>query len=168
MEIVTRKDAMERGEKTFFTGEPCKHGHISKRTVLNRSCCECRAEHTRKSKPWLKESTKKVASEYRKSNPIMGLMERARNRAKVKGIPFTIEYTDVVIPDVCPILGIPLFRNEGGKPSANSPSLDRVIPELGYVPGNICVISHRANTIKNDATAEELLAVIEYIRSFSA
>ena len=168
MEIVTRKDAIEKGDIWYFTGETCKHGHVSKRSVKNRACQECRAVHAKNAKPWLRESHKKTAAAYRKNNPIVGLMERARNRAKVKGILFTIEYTDVVIPDVCPILGIPLFRNEGGKPSANSPSLDRVIPELGYVPGNICVISHRANTIKNDATAEELLAVIEYIRSFSA
>ena len=168
MNIITRNEAIKQGLKYYFTGKTCKKGHMSNRSVVNHACCECRLAHNRDSKPWLREDRKEKASAYKKANVIFGLMERARNRAKVKGIPFTIEYTDVVIPDMCPILGIPLFRNEGGKPSVNSPSLDRVIPELGYVPGNICVISHRANTIKNDATAEELLAVIEYIRSFSA
>jgi hypothetical protein len=44
-----------------------------------------------------------------------------------------------------------------------SPSLDRIKPELGYVPGNIQVISARANVMKNDATPEELLAFANWV-----
>lgn len=29
------------GEKHYFTGEPCKHGHFAPRAVRNRSCLEC-------------------------------------------------------------------------------------------------------------------------------
>jgi hypothetical protein len=46
----------------------------------------------------------------------------------------------------------------------NQPSLDRVIPALGYVPGNVRVISFRANRLKQDATAEEVAAILDYIR----
>lgn len=42
------------------------------------------------------------------------------------------------------------------------PSLDRVVPSLGYVKGNVRVISFRANRIKSDATADELRAVLSY------
>ena len=45
-----------------------------------------------------------------------------------------------------------------------SPSVDRIRGELGYVRGNICVISWRANKLKADATAEELEAIAAYIR----
>lgn len=52
----------------------------------------------------------------------------------------------------------------GGGPS--SPSLDRLRPELGYVRGNICVISNLANRIKSNATsAEELEHVAAWMRS---
>jgi hypothetical protein len=62
-----------------------------------------------------------------------------------------------VVPDKCPILGIELFISEKGVGRTdNSPSLDRIIPSLGYVKGNIAVISQRANRIKNDATLEEI------------
>ena len=56
------------------------------------------------------------------------------------------------------MLGIPLFPNTGGSPCPNSlsPSLDKIKPHLGYVPGNVLVVSHRANMIKHDATPEEL------------
>ena len=86
----------------------------------------------------------------------------AKNRAKMKGIKFFIGVEDIVVPEVCPVLGIPLYTSRG-KARPNSPSLDRIRNEKGYVPGNVRVISYRANLIKNNATAEELRGVLRYI-----
>lgn len=36
-----RSVAMERGDTHYFTGIPCKHGHIAKRRVKDRVCTEC-------------------------------------------------------------------------------------------------------------------------------
>lgn len=77
------------------------------------------------------------------------------------GVPFTITKEDIVIPTHCPILGIPLFRGPRGG-GENSPSLDKVRPELGYVPGNVIVISNRANRLKADATIEELRDIASF------
>jgi hypothetical protein len=63
---------------------------------------------------------------------------------------------DFEIPEFCPILGIPLVVGIGRGPAPDSASLDRINPALGYVPGNIQIISSRANTMKNDANADEL------------
>lgn len=69
----------------------------------------------------------------------------------------------MVIPDFCPVLGLPLYRNTGGLAQGpNSPSLDRIDPALGYVKGNVNVISSKANAIKSNATPEELLRVAAY------
>lgn len=92
----------------------------------------------------------------------MRLYYGAKKRAKEQGIEFKITPEDIFIPDVCPVLGMPLERSVG-KASPNSPSLDRIIPELGYVPGNVRVISMRANAIKNDANLDELLKVAAYL-----
>lgn len=70
-----------------------------------------------------------------------------------------IKAEHIVIPDRCPLLGIPL-QQAGGFREAGSPSLDRIRPELGYVPGNVWAISYRANQIKNDATLAELRAIV--------
>lgn len=92
------------------------------------------------------------------------LYRLARERAKKKGVPFTIEEKDVVIPKTCPVLGIPL--NKGVKNRTdNSPSIDRLIPERGYVPGNIAVISWRANNLKSDATVEEIGELYKWMKS---
>jgi hypothetical protein len=86
---------------------------------------------------------------------------RAKKRARLNDVSFNLTVEDILIPEFCPVLGIKLERNEGAS-SAASPSLDRIFPERGYVKGNVRVISHKANTIKNNATAEELEKVLAY------
>jgi hypothetical protein len=56
-------------------------------------------------------------------------------------------------------VGAPKGKRRGAKP--NSPSFDRINndPAIGYVRGNVNIISQRANQIKSDATAAELQAV---------
>lgn len=88
----------------------------------------------------------------------------AKQRARRQGIPFRIKISDIDIPEFCPILGIALrpARNVDVGSRDKSPSLDRIVPELGYIPGNIRVISNRANRIKSDAAAEELRAIADF------
>lgn len=94
------------------------------------------------------------------------MLKAAKDRALKKGLPFDIELTDIKIPEVCPVLGIPLVISRRGRSGwfDDSPSLDRVNPAKGYVKGNVHVISNRANRIKMDATYEELLKIAEYVK----
>ena len=95
------------------------------------------------------------------------MVTRRRNSCKAFGVPFTITAKDISpLPDVCPILGIPLFFGDGVF-SSNSPTIDRIRPEEGYVPGNVLVISHRANTLKSNATIEEVEKVLAFLKSRS-
>ena len=89
------------------------------------------------------------------------LLRKARERAKRLGLDFDLTKEDIVIPDVCPVLGIPFVSGSAGFYD-NTPTVDRLIPELGYVKGNINVISWRANHIKTDSTVEELRAVANW------
>lgn len=91
------------------------------------------------------------------------LWSAAQSRAKQAQIPFNLTIEDIVIPDVCPVLGIKLEVGSRQKHNS-SPSLDRLNPELGYVAGNIQVISWRANRIKCDGTLEELEKIVTYMR----
>jgi hypothetical protein len=86
----------------------------------------------------------------------------ARKRAMDFDLPFSIEPDDIVIPDRCPVLGVK-FSARGHRD--HRPSLDRIKPVLGYVPGNIRVISFRANRIKSDASADELRLVLAYVEA---
>lgn len=90
------------------------------------------------------------------------LLRRAKKRAKERGTVFSLAENDIVIPAICPVLGIPLFKGTG-KLCANSPSLDEIIPGVGYVRGNIQIISAKANTMKHNATPAELLKFSEWV-----
>lgn len=87
-------------------------------------------------------------------------------RAKKAGIPFNLTRYDIHVPDRCPLLEIPLRVASQVGPAFNSPTLDRIVPSLGYVKGNVQVISHRANAMKNAADASELLLFSRNIRRY--
>lgn len=90
------------------------------------------------------------------------LYRGARNRAKLLGVEFAIQYSDVHLPEKCPVLGMPFNLIGKRGDSRYSPTIDRINPKRGYVPGNIMVISFRANQIKNDASAAEIRAVADF------
>ena len=112
--------------------------------------------------PKRKENKAKTARKFKESNSAHTLFIQTRSRARKSGIPFTIEETDLLIPEICPVLGIPLFWTQRTR-SGNTPSIDRIIPNLGYTPDNIAVISWRANRLKNDGTAEELHRIADWM-----
>jgi hypothetical protein len=91
------------------------------------------------------------------------LFALAKARAKRLGVPFLITLEEVQIPNRCPVLGVPL-RVGPGMATYQSPSLDRLVAAMGYIPGNVAVISHRANTIKNNACVSEMESVVAYCR----
>lgn len=103
---------------------------------------------------------------YRARNPERYLLNHACQRARKIGVPFDLTLDDIVIPEYCPVLGMKLEWGVGQRASRNiaSPSIDRLIPELGYVSGNIRIISNRANHLKNNATISELEAVLAYMK----
>ena len=91
------------------------------------------------------------------------MFHNAKRRAKENNQTFEITFDDVHIPDRCPILDIELKSGEGHI-QPNSPTLDKIIPEKGYVKGNVWVISHKANLLKSNATFEELEAIVKAVR----
>lgn len=103
----------------------------------------------------------------RMNKPDRFLLSRAKSRAKKKGLEFNIDITDIDVPIICPILGIPIIKEykkgTKGGPSPNSPSLDRIDNSKGYVKGNVRVISHKANTMKHNATSLELIRFAEWV-----
>lgn len=101
---------------------------------------------------------------HRRENPKNRMLASARSRAKADGVPFDLGLDDIEIPEFCPVLGIKLQVGFGvGGFCDTSPSLDKIIPTLGYVRGNIAVISSRANRLKNDGTPEELQKVASWL-----
>lgn len=96
--------------------------------------------------------------------PEKKMLRRARSRAKERGHEFNLELSDIRIPTHCPVLGTELVVHKGrsgGNP--NSPALDRIDNNMGYVKGNVMVVSHRANMMKVDASPEELIKFAQWV-----
>ena len=119
-----------------------------------------------RSRKYYKKNKKHVAQRgkvYRARRAEYIMWVAARYRAKKSGVACDLAIEDIVFPEFCPVLGIKLER--GSKKWADgSPSLDRIVPELGYTKGNVRIISWRANNLKRDGTAEEFERIAAYIR----
>lgn len=86
----------------------------------------------------------------------------ARRRAAEAGLAFDIEPADLVIPDTCPALGVSFVMR--GRNHPFNPSVDRKDPRLGYVKGNVAVITRRANTMKsNSVSPDEMRRIATYM-----
>jgi hypothetical protein len=154
-----QKTAKESGATHYYTGKTCKNGHTSKRFTSNGGCYECCTKagkelygKNRQDLQWQKERMFKAVS----------------GRAKRTEKEFTITQEDLEWPTHCPILGIELkYGGNSTKKKQNSFSMDRVDNSKGYVKGNVRIISARANSLKSNATIEELENIIKYMKENS-
>ncbi len=104
-----------------------------------------------------REKVKPQQMKHRLDNFELYMLNHIKRRSKKSGIEFNLELDDIKIPEVCPILKMPLVKQAGKGRNDFSPSLDRINPLLGYTKGNVEVISDKANRMKNNASVEELL-----------
>jgi hypothetical protein len=163
---------IEKSLEEFHAGT----GKMNKRSQC-KSCCKLlydtperllkniqkRAER-RKNDPSYKQKEKDLAKLNNKNNPLKYLIKLAKIRAKNKNLEFLITENDLILPVLCPLLNITLQINEQ-KSNYNSYSLDRIDNSKGYIPGNVWVISHRANFLKNNASIEELELLVKNLKN---
>ena len=145
IKITSKRRPTDKANKRYYTVR-CECGNVAELNLptlrASKSCGCAKVTHGRSQTP-----------EY-------WMFHSAKRRAKEQGVPFTITLDDIVIPDECPLLNIPLFV--GDKHCCdNSPTLDKLVPSKGYVPGNILVISEKANRIKSNATVGEIALLAE-------
>lgn len=107
----------------------------------------------------LDESKRRV--EKRKTNLDYNLKTRinqCKSRAAKEELPFDLdlEYVKSIYTDVCPYLGIKMKLVATSGNSMDAISIDKIIPALGYVKGNIQIISYKANVMKQDVDLNTL------------
>jgi hypothetical protein len=113
----------------------------------------------------LVEGTKKEGGNWFKSNK-ENHINKCNKCFQLKNL--RVKDLREIMTDKCPILGIKFELNKQGQDWGkgkgknnwqNSPSLDRIVPEKGYVKDNVIIVSLMANSIKNQATPEQILTV---------
>jgi len=123
----------------------------------SRFCVTCISKDVtqkRRERPDLRTAHNSYVNRWRIENPERTLFTSAKKHAREIGVPFTITLEDIRIPKVCPVFGFHL-RPIGGPRQDDTLSLDRIVSSLGYVKGNVWVVSWRANCLKRDGTLEE-------------
>lgn len=136
----------------YFTGKPCKNGHIDVRRASGGHCMTCARD---------------TANAGRARDPLKIKLDNLASANRREGRPFdraAYEEVWLAMPTHCPIMGIKLECSSTGIHPAQ-PEMDRIVPELGYVRGNMWVICRRANTIKNDATPGELRLIADAVEA---
>lgn len=119
----------------------------------------------------------KYDKKYIIANPLRRLVIRLLSQTKARHIKrgFTEEYDldksflESLMTEYCPVLGLKLiYYSKTGQTEQNSASLDRIDNNKGYIKGNVRFISWRANSLKNDATIEELEKILAYMKECRA
>lgn len=128
-------------------------------------------EYSRKRRkdPVAKEKMVEYARAYRERKRLVHLVRGIKKRAQKNGLPCDHEFIDQLAathPTHCPCCNCELSYAYSGKSGAieNGPSFDRVDCTKGYIAGNVEIICWRCNAIKRDATFEELVRIVEYMR----
>jgi hypothetical protein len=162
MELISKKEAKAKGLSRYFTGKPCPSGHVAERDIHGH-CNKCglirQLEYYQNHKEKINQYNKQYYQQKRTNNPKQCTLSSTKYVAKKKGLKFNLTLKDIPdIPKKCPYLGITLIPGSKTR-SDNSPSLDRIDNLKGYIKGNVQIISWRANKIKSNATADELIAI---------
>jgi hypothetical protein len=126
----------------------------NKRMVVCKPCANARSRKNYR----IKKATKRGHA--------LQIFNKRKNTAKQNGIKFDIdfEYMSSLPMENCAMFNTPLTWCElSDRPRDNTPSIDKIIPEKGYIKGNVAWVSHRANTLKNNGTTDEHLKIAQYI-----
>jgi hypothetical protein len=98
-------------------------------------------------------------------------LQNARARAAREKVPFSLSLQDLIdiATDECPIFHTPFVWGVSGlgkgRTRPDSPTLDRILPHLGYIKGNVAFLSYRANRIKDNGTMQEHYDIADWIWS---
>ena len=131
-----------------------------------RKNAEARKKHQQEK--WHKDVnlSREKLIDYSDKNNDRVMFQSIKNRCDKENIHFDIDlnYLKSIWPsnNICPVFGIEMKRNRRGQSRDTSPSLDRIIPEKGYVAGNVVIVSFKANRMKNNGTVEELKKLLHF------
>ena len=169
--IVKRMKEWRETNKDDIVKYKKKYYQENKDTVLKDYYQRNKESIAKQSKKYYQENKEKIvkrAKEHKQRNPLLSqsqiLCGSARGRSRKNKTPIDLDF--ISKPNImewlkhqsrCELCNIEFSIGYKGKSGgrSNSPSLDRLIPSLGYVPGNVSLICFRCNAKKSDATFEE-------------
>jgi len=169
MEKTTPRLLAKAQGYTRYIGMPCIHGHNGERFVRNNGCVKCHSKTKRSTPKYGKPGRprkrelfigppKQKRVVFKPETDIERWIVRSKGKKNHLRKALSVDYYKTLIVTHCPLLGVELTyaKYEGTITPNNYATLDKIDPTKGYVPGNVQILSYRANTLKNSATIEEM------------
>lgn len=169
----TRSGECNKCHAMSTTRTPIQRSTLERKAIIKASSEKYRNSEKGKQaqRKWRKsEGCKASRARWKDKDPewawALAAVWSARRRASKAAVAFNLtnEYVRSILPSHCPVFGTPFMYQGNKKTGAESPSVDRLKPELGYVLGNIAIISLKANAIKQNANAEEIQKVADWLK----
>lgn len=103
---------------------------------------------------------------HKRTQPFKLRASRAKTRARGCGVPYDLDadYLQSIWTGFCPVFGCEIFLFDRDRSDELAAELDRIVPALGYVKGNVAFLSRRANRLKNNVTSKELLQLYNWLK----
>lgn len=183
----TRALALATKSTKYFTGKARRNGHTTYRYTASAICADCAHVRSRRvgAKAPSPEARAKTNTKWNASEKGQTAKQRrkekdpkrawatsacggARERAAKAGVPYGLDkdFIKSITPDVYPVFGTPFIFIGSKSMRPESPTIDRLFPERGYVKDNVVIISMKANAIKSSATADEIQRVADWLRTY--
>ena len=155
MKLISRQQAIEQKLTRYYTGEPCKHGHVAEKLLSNRTCIECLLikKHERSQRPDVKASDLNRLNKHDKVNPHKKVARtRKRQAALLQRVPKWLTDSELRMIEAKYSLAAMLTRETG-----IIHHVDHIIPLQGkkvsglHVFSNLRVISGSENVKKSNS-----------------
>ena len=169
---LTKQEIYERHKERYHS-DPEYRERISKQKAAYYQRRKNDPDFQKRTKEYNKKNASyfnKKTKEYNAANPFHYAFRRLRMRARRQGLPFNLDadYLSSIWTGQCAIFGIPLcLPYSTDRQVDNKATIDKVIPEKGYVKGNVHWVSNRANIIKSYGTISEHKQIVEYMSAYS-
>jgi hypothetical protein len=142
----------------------CPWGHGPEHKNAWGHCLICSRERYHRD-PALKNRQVAGVKRRRLERTAEDLLANLKRNARKRGHEFGLRPADILpLPTHCPVLGTELkYFSEDKSCRDDLASFDRRNSNLGYVPGNVTIMSYRANRMKCNATVEEVRQLLAWM-----
>lgn len=156
MKIVTRQEAIEQKLTRYFTGKPCKHGHIAEKQLSNRTCIACLLPKKREwsNRPDVKLKGIERLNNFNKLNPDKrAARTRKRQAAKLQRTPPWLTEDQL-----CEMADLYLIAKMFQMYTGETYHVDHIVPLQGdnvsglHVPWNLQILHYKENLQKSNKT----------------
>jgi hypothetical protein len=171
----SKREAQRKADRAFYERNKERRKAYARELYHRNKQLKPKAEHKKRVKLSPEEAAVRRTATLKRfaskpENWAKSRMGSMKIRAKKHNIPFDKNYVTDLLSQLpatnCPCCGkvIDWSARKQHVMARNAPTVDRVVPALGYVAGNVKIICGRCNKLKMDNTLNDLERLVTYVK----